>query len=104
MRIALGELREADLRERLVNAGLEFGAADAAQFQAVGDVIEYRSVRPQRVGLENQAQSPLLGGNIDLPAGIEENRLADADRPGRGSFEPGDGAQQSCLATARGSE
>src|SRR5208337_3220703 len=55
VRIALGEMLKADPVERTLDAGLDVGGADMPQLEAVCDVLKYRAVRPQRVGLKHEA-------------------------------------------------
>ena len=51
----------------------------AAHAQAIGDVLEHRHVRPDRVGLEHHREAALLGRNVDVLRGRKDRRAADAD-------------------------
>jgi hypothetical protein len=104
VRIALGELGEADLRQRFPHPSLELGRADAAQLEAIGHVGENGAVRPQRVRLEHEAEPARLGRQVELASGLEQHLAADADRTAVRPLEAGDGAQQRGLAAARGAE
>jgi hypothetical protein len=104
MRIALGEVGEADLRQGLPDPLLEFGRVDTAQLEAIGDVGENGAVRPQRVGLEHEAEPARLGRQVDLARGVEQHVAADVDRAAVRPLEAGDGAQQRGLAAAGGAE
>jgi hypothetical protein len=79
MRKPFAKMAKADLAERLVDTGLDFGDRRAAQFQAVGDVVEHRTVRPQRVGLEHKAEAALFRRQFDLARGVEKHLVANGD-------------------------
>src|SRR5271166_2749922 len=104
VRIMLGEMREADPVERTLDAGLDLGGADMPQLEAVCDVLKYRAVRPQRVGLKHEAEPARLGGLIELRSGVEQNVVADADGAAVRRLQAGDRAQQRGLAASGGAQ
>jgi hypothetical protein len=81
--------------QKLAHARVDIGLGLLAVFQPVGDVADDGEVGKQRIGLEHDAEIALRRrqvGNVaaplrDLPVGLQ--------------FQPGDGAQQGRLATAR---
>src|SRR5262249_15070122 len=60
-RRTLAEPGEAHHGERLLDAPADVGCRHAPRHEAVGDVLEHRHVRPDRVGLEHHAEAALLG-------------------------------------------
>ena len=96
----VAEMTEAELRQHLVDALGDLAALHLAQLQAVGDVVEDGLVRPQRVGLEHQAETAFLGGQLEAAFAVEDLAVADMDGAGLRAFEAGDGAQQRGLAAA----
>ena len=104
MRKAGAERAEADPLQHLGDPRLDVGAGGAAHPKPIGDVVEHRLVRPQRVGLEHEAEVAALGRDVDAAPGVEDLRLADGDRAGGRRLEPGDAAQQRRLAAAGAAE
>src|SRR2546423_6355452 len=77
-----------------------FQAEDGIRYYKVLDFrrVLFRSVRKDRIGLEHHGQLPFPRLQVgDVAA-------ADEDLARVREFEPGDGAQQRCLAAARGAE
>jgi hypothetical protein len=50
--------------------------------------------------LKHQAEAALFGRQFDAIGGIEESAVADGNRSTVRRFQPGNGAQQRCLAAA----
>ena len=100
MRQALAEVAEAEVLQRGVDALADLAAADLAQLQTVGDVVEHGPVRPQRVGLEHQAEVAALGRDLELAGAVEHRLVLDADLAAVRNLEAGDRAQQRRLAAA----
>src|SRR5690606_13872672 len=67
-------------------------AADRAQ--RIGDVIEYRHVRPERVGLEDHVDAAPLGRHKDAALGREDDGTVDLDLAGIWALKTRDAAQQ----------
>ena len=95
----LAEAVEMDQRQRVAHARAPLGILDSRHGQAVGDVFRDRHVRPERIGLENDADPPLLRRNLSLRRG--DHRVADQDSTGIRTVESGDQPQQRGLAAAR---
>ncbi len=96
--IALGELRQLDHRQHLVDPRLDRGRRFSRDLEAEADVLGDRHVGEQRVGLEHHADRAPVGAQVgDVPA-------VDADRPFRRRLEAGDHAQRRRLAAAAGAE
>jgi hypothetical protein len=92
---------EPDLRQRLLHAGRDFRGRDAAQLEAIGDIVEHCAVGPQCIGLEHQPEPAFLCGQIDAAGRIEEYGIPDFDRALMWHLQASNGAQQCCLAAAR---
>jgi hypothetical protein len=104
VRIAVGEVGQAEVLQRRLDAAADFGLGHLAQDQRVGDVVEHRLVRPQRVGLEDQAELAFFGRDVDVGGGIVDRPAGDGDAALVRLLQAGDGAQQGRLAGARGAE
>jgi hypothetical protein len=104
VRIALAEVREPQAPQRVLDAAIDLRALDAAQAQPVGDVVEDRLVRPQRIGLEDEAEAALLDRELDAALRIEQRPIADRDAPLVRTLQTRDTAQQCRLAAARRAE
>ncbi len=72
--------------------------------QRQGEVVGDGHVRPQRVGLEDQAQVPALGWHGGARQPVEEDLVADADGAGVGVFQARHARQGRGLAAAGGPE
>src|ERR1051325_6767641 len=64
------------------------------------DILIYREVWPDGIGLENHAELALLRGNPRRRIVGRNDAAADADRAAAGDFQAGDGAEQRRLARA----
>src|SRR6185295_11402363 len=82
----------------------DLAGRDVTQLEPVRDVLEYRAMRPQRVGLEYEAEIALLDRDVDAGGAVEEHDIADRDPAAGRLFEPGDRAEQRRLAAARRAE
>ena len=89
--LAPGEAHEL---ERLVGLLVALLLADLALLEAVGDVVEHRHVREQRVGLEHGVDVALVRRDADGRAAV------DLDLALRRLVEAGDHAQRGRLAAA----
>jgi hypothetical protein len=69
------------------------GAFDAAQFERVGDVFEYRHMRPQGIGLKHHAHVALFRFDEYLARIGDQTALAEMDLTTVG-FPPADHAQR----------
>ena len=72
--------------------------------QRVGDVLEDVVVRPDRIGLEHDADLPLMCRHGSSGGGVMDDVPGDLDPSAAGVFEPGNAAQRRCLAAARRAE
>ena len=96
--IALGELRQLDHRQHLVDARLELGRRPARDLEAEADVGGDRHVGKQGVGLEHHADRALVGAQMGHVLAVDAN-FARARR-----LEARDHAQSRRLAAAAWSE
>ncbi len=87
-----------ELRGDRLRSGFALGSRDLADLERVGDVVEHAHMRIQGVVLEDHGHVARAGRQVGHVT------TSDGDASGRGPFEPGDGAQQRRLATARRSE
>jgi hypothetical protein len=71
---------------------------------AEGHVGPHRHVREERVLLEDEADRPALGRQVDLPVGVEPGVVAEGDAPAVGPAQSGDHPQDGRLARARGAD
>jgi hypothetical protein len=94
VRVAPGHRRKADLAQHRVRPLAHLCRRHLAHAQRVLDVLEHGAVRPQRVRLEHEAESALLGGQRRARRAVEEHAVAEPDAALVGMIEPGDGAQQ----------
>ena len=86
--------RQAHDLERLAGPPLAGAAVDAPLLQPVGDVLEHRQVREERVGLEDRVDVALVRRpRAHVLAAEQERALV-------GVLEPGDQAQGRRLAAA----
>ena len=92
--IAVGELRQLDELEHLLDAGIDLGGAAMRHLEAEGDVVAHRHVGEQRIGLEHHADLALMRLQVGHVLAI------DADRAARRGLEAGDHAQDRRLAAA----
>ena len=98
-RIAVGELAQLRGAEDRRDLALDRRAVDFAQFEAVGDVLRHRHVRPQRVALEDHRHVAPLGRHGAGRRG--DDLAADADFARGRLDETGDQPQRGGLAAAR---
>jgi hypothetical protein len=98
VRIAIGEMAEADELEGIERASCGRPAMDAAAAQAERGVVGDAQVREQRVRLEDHADVATLRGDTGDVASAEEHRAA------VGGLEPREHAQRRRLAAPRGAE
>ncbi|MDK9695114.1 MAG: hypothetical protein OEL76_01840 [Siculibacillus sp.] len=96
------EPREADLTDRPPRPPIAFIGAGAGDLERVGDVVGDAHVRPHRIVLEDHAEPAAVGGHVGPVA--RHQAVADPDRPGVGSLEPGEEPHQHRLAASRRSE
>ena len=78
---------------------LALGAVDAADFQAVADIVGDVHVGKQRIGLEHHADIAPLDRHARDVGVVEQHAAAGIRR-----LQPGDDAQQGGLAAAGGAE
>ena len=92
------KMHETERFADLIRDGLPVQPADP---ERVGDVAEYIHVRPYRIGLEDHADIPLLGGQGRRHAGaVKEHVSVDHDPAGRGLRKTGDHPEQRRFAAA----
>src|SRR5690606_30183972 len=99
-RIAEPEILEADDIERLGDLAVERLARELTAAERIEHVLEHRHVRPERVGLEDEADAPLLRRHRDPGARRADDPRADPDLAAVGVVEPGDEAKRGALAAA----
>src|SRR5207244_1202020 len=103
-RAALGQRAHLHEVERPPHALGHLARRQPAHAQAVGDVVEHRHVRPDRVGLEDHREPAPLGWHVNTAGAAVDGGATDADLAGCRMLEAGDGAQRGRLAAARGAQ
>src|SRR5258708_5424226 len=98
-RSALQGLQSAEL-ERVVDLLVHRVARDVPRAQGVGDVVEHRHVRPDRVALEDNADVALLGRHEQIAFGGADQAIAQPDLTVIWLLEPGDHAQRGRFAAS----
>src|SRR4030095_2876870 len=98
------EMAQAQPTQSLVHPSLDLGRWHLAQSKAIGNVLEHGLMRPQRVGLEHEAQTTPLRSQLDLALGVEQRAIADRDPALVGPLKSGNATQQRGLAAARRTE
>src|SRR4030095_5875588 len=94
----------ADQFEGFFDAPLNFLAIGAPHVERKRDVLKYRHVRPDRVGLKHHADVAFFRRHVDAPIGRDHDAARDLHLPGIGLFEARDHAQGRRLAAAARSE
>ena len=77
-----------DQAQRRHDALLDLGLGDVPHAQGIGDVVEHRHVRPDRVGLEHHAELAQVGRHEQAGRRIAHHAAADHD-PSRCRAAPG---------------
>ena len=101
VRQAPAQCAQTQVGERRVHALAALGGGHLAQLQPVGDVVEHGLVRPQGIRLEDQTKVACLGRHLLACHAVEHRPARDPDRTTMRRLQPGHGAQQPGLATAR---
>ena len=97
--LATGERRRPSVRE--VRDAESFEVLVGALLAGVGDVLADGQVREERVFLEDEPDSPLVGLAEETALAVEPDVVAERDPPARRPDEPRDRAQHRGLAGAR---
>ena len=97
----VGEALHLDQAQRRHHALLDLGLGDVAHAQGIGDVVEHRHVRPDRVGLEHHAELAQVGRHEQAGRRIAHHAAADHDRAGVVALQARHHAQGRGLAAAR---
>ena len=104
VRVARRQRLQADLGQDVVHLLGDDVLGDPPQLQPVGHVVLDGLVRPERVGLEDQAEVALLGRDHLADGRVEEDLVVERDAALVGVIEAGDGPQQGGLPRAGGAE
>ncbi len=95
LRRVLGQMHQL---EHGIDARAYFRLGPPPAFEAIGHVARRAHIGEQRVGLEDDAEIPVLGGCVD------EIRPVEADLAAIGALQPGNDPQKRGLAAAGGAE
>src|SRR6476646_3929368 len=104
MRIAFGEVIEAESLQNITDFLVHLRVCNVPQAEAIGDVLENTSMRPNRIGLKHQAEPTLFGGNFESRGGIKHDFAADFNFAFVRPFKTGDRTQQGRFAAPRRAE
>ena len=100
MRVALLVRSHLDELQHLPHARPDRLPLQLPHLEREREVLEDRHVRPDGVGLEDDPEVALLGGDGNLARHVDESVVADGDPPGLGMLEAGDRHQRRRLAAA----
>ena len=94
----------ADHLDAFHDAAADLVLRPLGDLQGIGDIFKHAHVRPDRVVLEDHAQSAAVGGNVDARGRIRHDGVVDGDSARIGGFKTGDQAEQYGFAAARRSQ
>ena len=103
-RWAVFQAVETDDLEHVTNPFLDLILRFALDGQWIGDVFGNRHMRPNRVGLKDHADGPLVGRHIDALAGGIDGLTADGDLTAVGPLQTRHAAQRRGLAATAGAQ
>jgi hypothetical protein len=101
MRVPVAQMPQPQLIEHRLHPLFHFARGDLTQPERVGDILEYRFVRPQGVGLKHQPKIARLGRNFAARIAVIDRMFADGYPPAGGFLQPGHRAQQGGFPAAR---
>ena len=86
MRIPISQMAKPEPLQDCRHLLFEVGFRSVAQPQPVGDILENRAVRPDRIGLEHEPQAAPLRGNLESGRRVEYDLPPDFDFTRVGPF------------------